>query len=264
MCAKQLAAPTQRVACSSRRPPALAAVLPRRPRAAVRVAAYGNMDTAMQSIESWVDHCIAAAGASAAGAARHLQAGLLALALALQRLAHWAQLAAAAVAMQTAAQQPQLVYAGGDGGSSDDATSSTPPPAAVHLPSDAAQPLQHQEEVALAASTHNPMINFFSAATTGAVEQLRHTLMDASQGIESKMTCIERTASSVQGKLFKAAQEHSEAVRSNPQVGMWKHSSIEAVLSEEECLREAVFAQVYAELCQKDNKSLSFNVNSQS
>ena len=63
----------------------------------------------------------------------------------------------------------------------------------------------------------------------------------------------------MQGQLFQAAQAHSEAVRSNPQVGMWKQPSIEAVLSEEERLREEVFAQVFAELSQKDNRSISFN-----
>lgn len=62
-------------------------------------------------------------------------------------------------------------------------------------------------------------MDFLSAATTGAVEQLRHTLMDASQGIESKMSALERTASSVQDTLFQAARAHSEAVRSNPQGG---------------------------------------------
>lgn len=45
----------------------------------------------------------------------------------------------------------------------------------------------------------------------------------------------------------------------DPAVGMWKQPSVSAVLSEEERLREAVFAQVYAELLQKDNKDISFN-----
>ncbi len=46
-------------------------------------------------------------------------------------------------------------------------------------------------------------------------------------------------------------------------VGMWKQPSIDAVLSEEERLRQAVFAQVYAELLQKDNSDLSFNAEGQ-
>lgn len=44
---------------------------------------------------------------------------------------------------------------------------------------------------------------------------------------------------------------------------MWKQPSIDAVLSEEERLRQAVFAQVYAELLQKDNRDLSFNADAQ-
>jgi len=40
---------------------------------------------------------------------------------------------------------------------------------------------------------------------------------------------------------------------------MWKQPSVNAVISEEERLREAVFAQVYAELLQKENSDLSYN-----
>ena len=44
---------------------------------------------------------------------------------------------------------------------------------------------------------------------------------------------------------------------------MWKQPCVASVLSEEERLRQAVFAQVYAELCHKDNNQLGFNVHQQ-
>ncbi len=40
--------------------------------------------------------------------------------------------------------------------------------------------------------------------------------------------------------------------------GMWKQPCVASVISEEERLRQAVFEQVYAELCQKDNNQLGF------
>ena len=40
---------------------------------------------------------------------------------------------------------------------------------------------------------------------------------------------------------------------------MWKQPSVDAVIDEEERLRRAVFAQVYAELMSKDNASLGFS-----
>ncbi|PSC71877.1 hybrid NRPS PKS isoform B [Micractinium conductrix] len=182
-----------------------------------------------------------------------MQTALAAAAVALQQLLRWAHLALLALHLLRAGTAPQLAYAGPAAGSSGDngeASASAAPRAAAPADQQQQQPIV-------------PVIDFLSAATTGAVEHLRHTLMDAGAGLEPKMRALERTASSVQDTLFQAARAHSEAVRSNPQVGMWKQPSIIAVLSEEEKLRDAVFAQVYAELSQKDNNSLSFNVAQQ-
>lgn len=40
---------------------------------------------------------------------------------------------------------------------------------------------------------------------------------------------------------------------------MWKQPCVDTVISEEERLRQAVFAQVYAELLLKDNRQLGFS-----
>ncbi|EFN57658.1 expressed protein [Chlorella variabilis] len=199
--------------------------------------------------EARLTRFIAELSGEAAGTATRVQQCLLGLLLVLQRLVRWVQLAA--VALQLQGQRQQLVFAGAaaapvgsDGGAS---LGAAPVAAAAPAPAPA---VQQQPAAAV--------MDFLSAATMGAVEQLRHTLTDATQGIESKMSALERTASIVQGTLFQAAQAHSEAVRSNPEGGMWKQPCVASVISEEERLRQAVFAQVYAELLQKDNKDISF------
>lgn len=42
---------------------------------------------------------------------------------------------------------------------------------------------------------------------------------------------------------------------------MWKQPNVEQLVNEEEQLRRAVFAQVFAELAQKDNQSMSFRAS---
>lgn len=168
-------------------------------------------------LQSRLDSWIAAAGVGAERAVRSLQACLVGLLVTLQRMVRWVRLTALALALSSSAaaqqqQQGQLAFAGaGSGGTPDGAGGSAAP---AHQPGSSAGPPSSSSS----SSAGNSLVaDFFSAATTGAVEQLRHTLMDASQGIESKMSVMERTVSSVQGTLFQAAQAHSEAVRSNPQ-----------------------------------------------
>lgn len=155
-----------------------------------------------------VDYWTTAAGAGAGRAARAFVWLVRLFTTELQRLLQRLQLAAVALALQPAVHQLAGTAAGVPGGN---AGSASEPPAAAEAS------LQEQQSAAGAAGSQ--VIDFLSAATTGAVEQLRHTLMDASQGIESKMSALERTASSVQDTLFQAARAHSEAVRSNPQGG---------------------------------------------
>jgi hypothetical protein len=183
-----------------------------------------------------------------------LQACLLGLLVTAQRLLRWVQLAAMALTLQRSAeaaaaaqqqQQMQLAYAGAAVGGSDAAVPSSSPSPAPTSSSPAPEA--------------GSMIGFIGGAATGAVEQLRHTLNDAGAGMGEKMAALERTASSLQSSLFRAAQEHSTNVRSNPSGGMWKQPSVDAVISEEERLRAAVFAQVFAELQQKDNKELGYS-----
>lgn len=213
-----------------------------------------SVETGLRDVEARVSKWIAELGGEAVGAASRLQQGLLSLLLLLQRVVRWVQLAAVARQLHLSAQQQQSAFAMGSGPqSSGGSASSNAPDAAGPAPLSSSP--QQAPPAAAAAGT---VMNFLTSATIGAVEQLRHTLTDASAGIESKMLVIEQTASQVQTTLFNAAQAHSEAVRSNPQMGMWKQPSIEAVLSEEERLRQMVFDQVYAELLQKENKDLSF------
>lgn len=242
--------------------PALAASplrLPARPQPVLCSAT--RLEVALQSLETRLDQWTAATGAGAGSAARAFFWLIRLLTTELQRLLRWLQLAAVALALQPAVQQQQLALAGAAAGApgGDAAPAAVPTAAPLAASIQAVEP----EQQPAAGAAGSQVMDFLSAATTGAVEQLRHTLMDASQGIESKMSALERTASSVQDTLFQAARAHSEAVRSNPQVGMWKQPSIDAVLSEEERLRQAVFAQVYAELLQKDNRDLSFNAEAQ-
>ena len=140
-----------------------------------------------------------------------MQTALAAAAVALQQLLRWAHLALLALHLLRAGTAPQLAYAGPAAGSSGDngeASASAAPRAAAPADQQQQQPIV-------------PVIDFLSAATTGAVEHLRHTLMDAGAGLEPKMRALERTASSVQDTLFQAARAHSEAVRSNPQGEQW-------------------------------------------
>ena len=59
--------------------------------------------------------------------------------------------------------------------------------------------------------------------------------------------------------LCSAMSSASAANIATPAGGMWKQPSVGAVISEEEKLRRAVFAAVYAELSSKDNASLGFS-----
>ena len=168
-----------------------------------------------------------------------LQACLLGLLVTAQRLLRWVQLAAMALTLQRSTeaaqqqQQMQLAYAGAAAGGS--AGPAATPSSGDGSPSPAS---------GSAAPEASSMIGFIGGAATGAVEQLRYTLNDAGAGMGEKMAALERTASSLQSSLFRAAQEHSANVRSNPSGGMWKQPSVDAVISEEERLRAAVFAQV--------------------
>lgn len=178
--------------------------------------AYSSALPCLPPAQSRLDQWTAAAGAGAGGAARALFWLARLLTTELRRLLRWLQLAAVALALQPAVQQQQLALAGAAGGapgSDAGASAAMQPPAQVTAATQAAL----QEQLPAAGAAGSQVIDFISAATTGAVEQLRHTLMDASQGIESKMSALERTASNVQGTLFQAARAHSEAVRSNPQ-----------------------------------------------
>ncbi len=188
------------------------------------------------SLQGYLERWVAGVQRSAE---TRLQACLLGLLFTAQRLLRWVQLAAMALTLQRTAeaqqqqqQQMQLAYSGSAaGGSGADA------PSASGSPSPAS---------GSPAPEAGSMIGFIGGAATGAVEQLRHTLNDAGAGMGEKMAALERTASSLQSSLFRAAQEHSAAVRSNPSGGMWKQPSVDAVISEEERLRAAVFAQVGA------------------
>lgn len=168
-----------------------------------------------------------------------LQACLLGLLVTAQRLLRWVQLAAVALTLQRSAeaQQQQLAFAGagGSGAAPSSGAGGSPSGSAVASPAGGSP-----------APEAGSMIGFIGGAATGAVEQLRHTLNDAGAGMGEKMAALERTASSLQSSLFRAAQEHSANVRSNPSGGMWKQPSVDAVISEEERLRAAVFAQVGA------------------
>jgi hypothetical protein len=138
------------------------------------------------------------------------------MAVALQRILRWTHVAAAAIQLHLGMQQRQkLAFAGGPamGVTGDGSRVSSTSSSAVTE----ADPAQRPGQAPDLQQSGAAVLGFISAATMGAVEQLRHTLTDATQGIESRMSAIEQTASSVQDTLFKAAQAHSEAVRSNPQ-----------------------------------------------
>ena len=161
-------------------------------RASLRSTAAGTLQTAasvLEQVEVRVAHWLVSARAATVGGLLHV----------VQRLLRWVQLATMALHLHRSAQQQQqqLEFAGAAAGG---AAAPPPPPPSPSSPGDAAA----------------AALGFISAATTGAVEQLRHTLCDASADIESKMLALECTAASVQGTLFRAAQVHQEAVRSNP------------------------------------------------
>jgi hypothetical protein len=180
-------------------------------------------------LQARVDQWAADLSYATATTATRFQSCLLRVVLLLQRLVRWVQLASVAQRLLAVAATGAAVAA------------TTVPPAA-------------------AAAAASSVVGFISTATTGAVEQLRHTLTGTSEGMEGRWSAIERTASSVQGGLFQAAQAHAQAVSSNPAGGMWKQAGVAELLSEEEKLQQAVFAQVYAELLQKGNDELSFSV----
>lgn len=230
----------------SLRLPAVALAAPAR-----RASLVSTLASSLLAAEGYLERWVADVQRSAE---TRLQACLLGLLFTAQRLLRWVQLAAMALTLQRSTeaaqqqQQMQLAYAGAAAGSSAG-------PAAAPSSGDGSPSPVSSSAVPEASS----MIGFIGGAATGAVEQLRHTLNDAGAGMGEKMAALERTASSLQSSLFRAAQEHSANVRSNPSGGMWKQPSVDAVISEEERLRAAVFAQVFAELQQKDNKELGYS-----
>lgn len=179
--------------------------------------ANSSPEARLHPAQTRLDQWTAATGAGAGSAARAFFWLIRLLTTELQRLLRWLQLAAVALALQPAVQQQQLALAGAAAGApgGDAAPAAVPTAAPLAASIQAVEP----EQQPAAGAAGSQVMDFLSAATTGAVEQLRHTLMDASQGIESKMSALERTASSVQDTLFQAARAHSEAVRSNPQGG---------------------------------------------
>ncbi|KAL4418823.1 hypothetical protein ABPG77_008708 [Micractinium sp. CCAP 211/92] len=78
------------------------------------------------------------------------------------------------------------------------------------------------------------------------------------------MSALERTASNVQGTLFQAARGPLRGCAVQPPSG-----HVEAVRASMRCSARRsgcgrrCFAQVYAELLQKDNSDLSFNAEGQ-
>ncbi|KAL4859793.1 hypothetical protein ACK3TF_000072 [Chlorella vulgaris] len=208
----------------------------------VRVAA--GQSSLLHTVETRLSAFFQELGAEAAATSTRVQHCLLSLVLLLQRAVRWAQLAAAAVQLHSLSETQQQA---GTGGSDDDSSGSV-------SPSVASAPVTQQQVQPPAVA----VLGFISAVTMGAVEQMRRTLTDDSNNLDCKMSVIQSTTSGLQGTLFQAAQAHSEAVRLNPSGGMWKQPCVASVISEEERLRQAVFEQVYAELCQKDNNQLGF------
>ena len=208
------------------------------------------------------------------GAMLQSTVGRLAADLARQALLHMLRLLAqlvrqlqaqlAALARQVhvqPAQQQQLEFEGagpldGAAGSSGSAGISPVRPAA-HVLKDAAALLEPAAAAPAAAASAPPSgwTALVSEVTWGA-SRLHETLNDAAAGITEKVTALNVSAASSMGEaLFHATSRSAELLDDLASRGIststskvWNHATTQAVLSEEERLRQAVFQQVYAEL----------------
>lgn len=144
--------------------------------------------------------------------------------------------------------------------------------ASWHLAVLAEQQQQQQQVHALVSGGDEPQtplmkpLEAFAAATSGAVERLRHTLTDASSTLESKWTALEATVGGSMSSLFMATSKSAEALNSLGPEGadgsvsrQWHQQATEIVVQHEEALYQQVFVQVYGELLSKDNRQISYN-----
>lgn len=129
--------------------------------------------------------------------------------------------------------------------------------ASWHLAVLAEQQQQQQQVHALVSGGDEPQtplmkpLEAFAAATSGAVERLRHTLTDASSTLESKWTALEATVGGSMSSLFMATSKSAEALNSLGPEGadgsvsrQWHQQATEIVVQHEEALYQQVFVQV--------------------
>lgn len=106
-------------------------------------------------------------------------------------------------------------------------------------------------------SVHPPTLPKLSLfKTLSAITHLRHTLTDATGTLDAKWNALETTASDKLDNLFIATTASAAVVTTiqqnggkvDPHTRHVARQSNEAVVKEEQALREQVFAQVYTEL----------------
>lgn len=123
-----------------------------------------------------------------------------------------------------------------------------------------------EDAAALAAMQLPNPLEFVAAATSGAVERLRHTLCDASCTLDTKWSALEATVGSTMSSLFLATSKSAEALNSlgeqgaaGPSARAWQEQATKEVLQHEEAMYQQVFVQVYGELLGKDNRQISYS-----
>lgn len=93
---------------------------------------------------------------------------------------------------------------------------------------------------------------------SGAATHLRQSLCDATGTLDSKWQALEGSTTGAMTGLFHAARDSAAALGeqelSPAATRAWQQESAAQVAHEEDALRAAVFAQVYAELRSKDGR----------
>jgi len=130
--------------------------------------------------------------------------------------------------------------------------------AAIHAASErsaaAAAAASAASASAAAPAAVSPLKLALTAAASGAVVHLCHTMNDASGTLDAKWRALEGAAAQGHAALFRATQASAQALGeysgSEGLAGrtLWAHESTAQVLEQEDALRMQVFAQVYSEL----------------
>ena len=167
-----------------------------------------------------------------------------------QRLLRQVWLAALAALALREQQQPQQQQQAAAAAAGAVAAAAAAP--AAEQPAEAAPAAEQPAEAALLLP--NPLEAFAAAggAVSGAVERLRHTLCDASSGLEAKWSALEVTVGGAMAGLFMATSRSAEAlnsmdagaVRGGAPPKEWQQAATESVVAHEEALYQQVFVQV--------------------